>query len=330
MSVDSLLAAGPPGASGKTLGLGTAPLGGMYTAVSDEDAAATHTRAWDLGLRIFDTAPQYGNGLAEIRLGAFLRTKPRDSYTLATKVGRLLRMPPPGAADTTGFRGTPPERPVFNFSYDGVMRSLDESLARLGLDRVDIVHIHDPDDHFEDAVAGALPALRRLRDEGAVGAIGCGMNQSEILARFAGEGGFDCFLLAGRYTLLDQSALATLLPRCIAEGIRIVVGGAFNSGILADPVAAATFNYRPASPDLMARAQRLAAICGRHGVPLKAAALQFPAAHPAVATILAGARSAAEIAENDTLFRIAIPAALWPELQAAGLLPADAPTPNTI
>ncbi|WP_428032486.1 aldo/keto reductase [Ancylobacter sp.] len=321
---------GPLGSTGRRvtrLGLGTAPLGGLYAPVSDAEAEATIARAWDLGLRVFDTAPQYGNGLSERRLGAFLAGKPRDSYVLCTKVGRLLRRPAEAAGEDAYYKGTPPERPVFDFSYDGVMRSFEESLERLGTGRIDVLHIHDPDDHYDAALDGAYRALDHLRREGVIAAVGAGMNQSEMLADFARAGRFDCFLLAGRYTLLEQGALADLLPLCERQGIGVIIGGVYNSGLLANPTSGAKFNYTDADPALIARAQQLDAVCQRHGVPLKAAAIQFPAAHPAVASILTGARNEAEMSENAALFRHPIPAALWEELRALGLIDPAAPTP---
>jgi len=214
------------------IGLGTAPLGGLFSPVSDADAEATIERAWSLGVRFFDTAPLYGFGLAERRLGSFLRQQKRDSFATSTKVGRLLRSAT-AAPEDEHYKGTPAERPQFDFSYDGVMRSVEESLARLGLDRVDVLLVHDPDDHYEDAIAGTFRALQRLRDDGTVKAIGAGMNQSEMLVRFAEAAPVDCFLLAGRYTLLDQNALTTLFPVCRAKRIGIILGGIYNSGILA-------------------------------------------------------------------------------------------------
>lgn len=311
------------------LGLGTAPLGGLFAPVGERAAADTIERAWSLGLRFFDTAPQYGNGLSERRLGAFLRTKPRHSFVLATKVGRLLRVPATGSGDDAFYKGTPPERPVFDFSHDGVLRSVQESLDRLGLDRIDILHLHDPDDHYEQAVGGAYRALDRLRAEGTVGAIGAGMNQSGMLARFARARAFDCFLLAGRYTLLEQGALEDLLPLCVDRGISIVAGGVYNSGLLADPRPGAKFNYEDVPPALLAQARRLADLCRSHGVDLKAAAIQFPSAHPAVASVLTGPRTTAELDETVSLFRQSIPAALWTDLKQQGLLRADAPTPSS-
>jgi D-threo-aldose 1-dehydrogenase len=310
------------------LGLGGAPLGGLFAPVSDEEARATIERAWAAGIRFFDTAPLYGHGLSEQRLGTVLSQRPRDEFALATKVGRLLRAstrPEPSEAAT--WPGAPPLNPVFDFSSDAVLRSLEESLIRLGLDRVEIVHIHDPDEHYEQALRGAYPALDRLRSEGVIGAVGVGMNQAEMLARFAREADFDCFLVAGRYTLLDQAALGALMPLCLERRISVIVGGVFNSGILAGPRAGATFDYAPAPPQWLERARRLQGICARHGVPLAAAALQFPLAHPAVASVLLGVRSVAELDQNLELARLPIPSDLWRGLKGEGLLPEDAPTP---
>jgi D-threo-aldose 1-dehydrogenase len=314
------------------VGLGTAPLGGLYEPVDDEAAEGTIERAWQLGIRFFDTAPLYGHGLSERRLGRALAGRPRAEFVLATKVGRLLRADaPPDESQLSGglerWKDVPPVNPVFDFSYDGVLRSIEESLERLGLDRVDVLYIHDPDEHYEQALASAYPALDRLRSEGTIGAVGAGMNQSEMLVRFAREADFDCFLLAGRYTLLDQSALAELLPLCVERGIAIVLGGVYNSGILADPRPGGFFDYSFAPCELVERAQRLRAVCARHRVPLKAAAIQFPLAHPAVTSLLVGPRSVAELEDNLALLRVDIPAALWDDLRAEGLLPQEAPTP---
>jgi D-threo-aldose 1-dehydrogenase len=301
------------------LGLGTAPLGGMYEAVSDEQGRATIDAAWAAGLRFFDTAPLYGHGRSERRLGAALRDRPRDEFVLATKVGRMLRAG--GPPDPEGIWVDAPElHPFFDFSEEAALTSFRESLERLGLDRVDVLHIHDPDDHHDEALAGAYRALDRLRADGRIRAVGAGMNQAAMLARFAREGRFDCFLLAGRFTLLDQSGLDDLLPLCRREGIAVIAGGVFNSGILADPRPGAHYNYLPATPELVERALRLAEVCDRHGVPLAAAAVQFPLRHPAVATVLVGARSAAEVEEDVRLFRCDVPDELWADLTAAGLL----------
>ena len=297
------------------LGLGSAPLGGMFEAVTEDDVHRVVDAAWSAGIRFFDTAPLYGHGLAEQRMGDVLRTKPRDDFVLATKVGRLLRAgapPEPGQA----FVGVPPVNPVFDFSYEGVMRSVDESLGRLGLDRIDILHIHDPDDHYEQALHGAYRALDTLRSEGTIAAVGAGMNQAEMLARFARDANFDCFLLAGRYTLLDRIGAKELLPLCVERGIAVVAGGVFNSGILANPNSDTHYNYRPAPAELIRRALELKAICERHGVDLKAAALQFPLRHPAIAVVLTGPRSVAELEENIRMFQAPIPDDLWRELEA--------------
>jgi D-threo-aldose 1-dehydrogenase len=296
------------------LGLGCAPIGGLFQPVSDSDARAVVDRAWNQGLRLFDTAPLYGSGLSERRLGDALRDRPRDEFVLSTKVGRLLRA---GGNPDPVYEGAPPLEPVFDFSFDGVLRSLDESLGRLGLDRVDVVHIHDPDDHFDDALAGAYPALERLRGEGVVRAIGVGMNQSEMLARFAREADIDCVLLAGRYTLLDTSALDDLLPVCLERGVAVIAGGVFNSGVLAGN---GHYNYAPAEPAVLARVARLAEICARWEVPLSAAAIQFPLGHPAVACVLVGCRTSAEVDEDVALLGRELPAGLWEELHAEGLL----------
>jgi len=310
------------------LGLGTAPLAGLFRAADDAEATAAIDRSYALGLRYFDTAPLYGYGLAERRLGRGLRGKPRDSVVISTKVGRLLRSgaPPDLSQFHDGepfFKETPPVNPVFDFSYDGVMRSLEESLERLQLDRVDILYIHDPDAHHQEALEGAYRALDQLRRAGKVGAIGAGMNAWEPLARFAQEADFDCFMLAGRYTLLDQGALPELLPLCQRRGISIVAAGVFNSGILADPRRKARFDYVPAPPELVDRALRLEAVCRRWNVPLKAAAVQFPSGHPAVATVVVGCRSAADIEEVEALCRLPIPPELWWDMVAEGLLPEE-------
>lgn len=313
-----------------SIGLGSAPLGGLFTPVSDADAEATIARAWSAGIRFFDTAPLYGFGLAERRLGVFLRQQPRDSYVISTKVGRLLRAPDADATEDEHYKGTPRERPVFDFSHDGVMRSVEESLARLGLDRVDVLLVHDPDDHYDDAVAGAFRALQRLRSEGTVKAIGAGMNQSEMLVRFAEAVPVDCFLLAGRYTLLDQGALDALFPVCQAKHIGILLGGIYNSGVLADPRTGAKFNYQDADPALIARALELDELCRRHDTDLKAAALQFCIVHPAVTVAVMGARNAAEVADNIAMSEAAIPPAFWQELRARKLVDARAPLPGGV
>jgi len=303
------------------LGLGCAPLGNLYRPITDAAARATVDAAWAAGLRWFDTAPLYGHGLAEERLGASLRGRRRAEFAIATKVGRRLE---PGVDPDTIFAAVPPRRPVFDFSADGIRRSFDDSLVRLGLDRVDVVHVHDPDQHEGEALSGALPTLARLRTEGVIGAVGVGMNQAAMPLRFVDAGLVDCVLLAGRYTLLDQGGLA-LLDRCAQTGVGIIAGGVFNSGLLADPAPGAHFDYAPAPKELIERARRIGAVCARHDVPLRAAALQFPLLHPAVCTVLTGARSPDEVAENARAFAMPTAADLWLDLRAAGLLRADAP-----
>jgi D-threo-aldose 1-dehydrogenase len=297
----------------RRLGLGCAPLGNLYAPVTDDDAVATVAAALHGGITTFDTAPLYGHGLSEERLGLALRELGADraALTISTKVGRLLT---PGVDTSSIFVDTAPKKPVFDFSADGVRRSLSESLDRLGLDRVDVALLHDPDDHAEDALAGAFPALLRLRDEGAVDAIGAGMNQAALLERFVREVDLDCVLLAGRWTLLDQSGLG-LLDLCRQRGVNVLVGGVFNSGLLADPDAAgATFDYAPAPAPLVARARAMREVCARHGVSLAAAALHFAASHPAVATVVVGARSPAEVTANIAAAASPVPVELWEEL----------------
>lgn len=310
-----------------SIGLGSAPLGGLFSAVSDADAEATLAAGWSAGIRFYDTAPLYGFGLAERRVGGFLRQQKRDSFAISTKVGRLLR-PEANSAEDDHYKGVPALRPQFDFSYDGVMRSVEESLVRLGLDRVDVLLVHDPDDHYDAAVNGAFRALMRLRDGGTVKAIGSGMNQSEMLTRFAEAVPVDCFLLAGRYTLLDQGALDALFPVCAAKNIGILLGGIYNSGILANPHTGAKFNYQDADAALVARALALDALCRKHGTELKAAALQFCMAHPAVTVAVMGARNAAEVADNIAMSERTVPQAFWQELRAKNLVDARAPLPG--
>lgn len=290
-------------------GLGCAPLAGLYTPVSAGDARATIDRAWELGVRFFDTAPLYGSGLSERRVGEALRDRPRDEYELSTKVGRLLV---PGEPSPI-FIGADAGAPAFDFSADGVRRSLAESLERLGLDRVDTVLIHDPDEHMQQALAEAYPALEALRDEGVVRRIGVGMNQWQALTRFVSETDVDCVLVAGRYTLLDRAAAGELLPLCRERGVAVLAAGVLNSGLLAHGT---TFDYRPAPPELVARARELATTCERWGVPLEAAALQFPLRHSAVGKVVVGCRSAAEVEQDVALLGQPVPDGLWDELGA--------------
>ena len=294
------------------LGVGTAGIGGMYAAVSEDDAIATVRHALDAGLSYLDTAPHYAQGMVEERVGRALAGVPRERYVLSTKVGRILEdaeFPP-----ETIFADVPARETRWDFSGEGVRRSLDASLTRLGVDRVDIVYLHDPDDFVEQALSEAYPALEKLRSEGVVRAIGVGMNQSAVPARFVTETDIDVVLLAGRYTLLDRSGLADLLPAAVERGRAVVIGGVFNSGLLADPRPGAPYNYVPAPDDLVRRAQELRAVCERHGVKLTTAALQFPYSHPAVVSVLSGARSVAETDANLAALRTEVPDALWDEL----------------
>lgn len=314
-----------------TIGLGSAAIGGLFSEVSECAALEMLDAAYNHGVRFFDTAPFYGHGLAEQRVGQALVGRPRDEFVLSTKVGRLLRVgAPPDLSVTPNnepfFPGAPADvNPVFDFSADGVRRSFEESLERLGIDRVDLLLIHDPDDYGDQVLEEALPALLELRDAGTIRAVGVGMNQSEMLARFAHQGDFDCFLLAGRYTLLDQTALDELLPLCVERDIAVIIGGVFNSGVLANPTPASRFDYLRVEPDVLARARRLEAVCELHGVPLRAAAIQFPLAHPAVVSVLCGARSRNEFVDFLAMANMKIPGDLWTDLRDRGLLTNQAP-----
>jgi len=312
------------------LSFGAAGIGNLFRPVSDEAASAAVEAAWDAGVRTFDTAPHYGLGLSERRLGAALRGRDRDAYTVSTKVGRLLEPDPEGGRGDDlahGFAVPDTHRRVWDFSSDGVLRSLEASLDRLGLDRVDIALLHDPDDHAEQALTEAYPALERLRDEGVVKAIGVGVNQCALPARFLRETDIDVVLLAGRYTLLEQEGLAEVLPEAAARRRSVIVGGVFNSGLLTDPRPGAMYDYAPTPPHVLDRALRMKAVADRHGVPLHAAALRFPLGHPAVASVLSGARSATEVQDTIDQMRRTVPTALWDELRAEELLPPHVPVP---
>ncbi|MEU1005897.1 aldo/keto reductase [Streptomyces tibetensis] len=312
------------------LSFGAAGIGNLYRPITDEAALATVDAAWDAGIRTFDTAPHYGLGLSERRLGAALRDRPRDTYTVSTKVGRLLEPDPRGGRGDDlahGFAVSDTHRRVWDFSADGVLRSLEASLQRLGLDRVDVALLHDPDDHADQALREAYPALERLRDEGVIGAIGVGMNQCALPARFLRETDIDVVLLAGRYTLLEQQGLAEMLPEAAARGRSVVIGGVFNSGLLIAPEPGAMYDYAPAPQPVLDRALRLKAVAERHGVPLRSAALHFPYGHPAVASVLTGARFVDEVRDTVEQLRHPVPAALWDDLRAEGLLAPDTPTP---
>jgi D-threo-aldose 1-dehydrogenase len=321
------------------MGLGGAPLGNMYAAFPDQQARATIEAAHDAGIRYFDTAPLYGFGLSEHRFGEALRGRERADFVLSTKVGRLLRPGDPATLDHGQFKDGLPFAQVYDYSYDGVMRSVEDSLQRLGIWRIDILLVHDLDvwTHRSEAarrarvgefMAGGYRAMVKLRDEGAVRAIGAGVNETAACQDLAERGDFDCFLLAGRYTLLEQAPLDSLLPLCERRNIALIIGGAYNTGILATgAVEGAYFQYAPAPPEIMDRVRRIEAVCARHGVRLPTAALQFPLGHPAVATVALGMRSSDEVARNVEVLAPEIPADFWAELKHEGLLRADAPTP---
>ncbi len=296
--------------------LGLAPIGGLYAPLSDGEARAALGAAWDHGIRAFDTAPHYGAGLSESRLGSFISAHPRSEMVVSSKVGRLLVPTESDVEGAHGFYGTPRLSRVFDFSGAGVKRSVAESCARLGVDRLDIALVHDPDAHFGEALGQSLPALAELRDEGVVGAIGVAMNDASMLARFVREADIDCIMVAGRWSLLDRSAAAELLPLCAEHEVGVLVAAVFNSGILAMPGPDATFNYEPAPPEVLARARRMQNACMARGVPLRAAALQFPFRHPAVSAVVFGARTDAEVIEDLADLDWEITADLWDELDA--------------
>lgn len=306
------------------LGLGGAPLGNLYSPVDDDSAQRTIEEAWQQGLRYFDTAPLYGHGLSEQRLGRVLQKKPRDSFVLSTKVGRLLRADAAAPPERDGYVQGLPLAPHFDYGYDGTMRSIEESLERLGLARIDIALIHDIDRHthgeqqatrFREAMQGAYRALERLRGEGVVGAIGIGVNEWQVCRDALAAGDFDCMMLAGRYTLLDMSAAGELVPLCVARKVRLILAGVFNSGILASGATPnARFDYRPATPAERERVLRIARICAGFGVPLPAAALQFALACPCAVAVVVGARSPGEVAQSVACSQVPIPAALWQAL----------------
>lgn len=326
------------------LGFGAAPLGNLFRPISEEKAQATLHAAWDSGIRYFDTAPLYGLGLSETRINHFLRGKKRSDYVISTKIGRLLEVCPPDQRTGIGkFFETPSRREIYDYSHDGVMRSLEDSLERLGLDSVDILFAHDIDQYthgspaardsrIEELMAkagGGYGALLKLRDQGVVKAIGAGLNEWEAAEILARRGDFDMFLLAGRYTLLEQQALESFLPLCTERGIGIVIGGPYNSGILATgPRPGAYYNYEAAPPDVLAKAKSLKDTCETHGVKLVEAALKFPFGHPAVVTIIPGASDPDEVAVNLRTLAATIPSALWTDLKGAGLVRRDAPVPG--
>jgi D-threo-aldose 1-dehydrogenase len=322
------------------MGLGTAPIGNQFRFVPDADARAVIDGAWDAGLRYFDTAPFYGNGLSELRLGEALRWRPRDEYVLSTKVGRLLKPKPRKEIESRFWIDPAPFEVIHDYSYDGAMRSFEDSLQRMALERIDIAFIHDIDNfshppdvqkaHFQTAMNGAYKALDKLRSEGLVKAIGVGCNEWQVCDQALRERDFDCFLLAGRYTLLEQDALDSFLPLCEQRNVAIALGGGYNSGILATgAVKDAHYNYSPAPEPILARVRSIEAVCKEFGVALKAAALQFVLAHPCVPTIIPGTRSLAHLQDNLKQISAPISAEFWGELKRKGLLREDAPTPAT-
>ena len=327
---------GNTGVSVTALGLGGAPLSGMVLAdgifggTTSADALLIIRRAYDLGIRYFDTAPLYGNGRSEIRYGRGLAHLPRDSFSLSTKVSRILEPVDGDDISPEGDDCISSLKVVFDFSRDGLIRSLDDSLKRLDLDRVDILYLHDsdyPGQHPESDFAQALETVIELRDQGVVRAVGMGMNECQMTARLVRSFDLDIILLAGRYTLLDQEALKEFLPLCVQRGVRVAIGGPYNSGILArDLNGPVSFDYQPASDELINRARNLQLICENHGVDLKAASLQFVLAHPAVVTIVPGVQSVVELEENVKMLQEPIPTDLWMELKTSGLIPYEAPT----
>jgi D-threo-aldose 1-dehydrogenase len=310
------------------LGFGSTGLGGLFRASSDADAIATIDAAWAAGLRHYDTAPQYGSGLAESRVGLGLKARPRDHYVLSTKIGKLLR--PVDSAPQGIFVGAPPFEVTYDYSYDGAMRSLDASLKRLGVSRVDVLLIHDVNrkyhgarvmERLDEALAGACKALAKLRDEGVIGAFGPALNEVGVNLQFAARADIDCIMLPARYTLLDQSAAKELLPLCVRKQISVMVAAPFDSGILASgAVAGATYDYQPATPEILERVAKIERLCHDHGVPLAAAALQFPLRHPAIVNVVAGMRTPEEVAQNLALMSAAVPAELWEALAREKLI----------
>jgi D-threo-aldose 1-dehydrogenase len=324
------------------LGLGGTAFANMYSAVDVEQAVETIRAAYVAGIRYFDTAPLYGRGLSETRLGAGLAALARPKVLVSTKVGYMLEPAPPNV-NAGVFVESLANKVRFDYSRDAVLRSIEGSLARLGSDRLDIIYIHDPDEsislepgrapyersHFAEVMDGAYPALHDLRAQGVIGAIGVGMNQWEMLCDFARAGDFDCFLLAGRYTLLEQGALTPLMTLCTQRRISVVIGGPYNSGILATGAGAdAYYNYAPAPPEITERTRQIEAVCARHAVPLPAAALQFPLAHPAVVSIIPGMRSPTEVEASVAYLAQAIPGDFWAELKHLGLIDPASPVPT--
>jgi D-threo-aldose 1-dehydrogenase len=318
----------PAGLELGPLGYGAANIGNLYRAVTDDEAWAVLDAAWESGIRYFDTAPHYGLGLSERRLGRFLATKPRDDFALSTKVGRLLRPSPETADrldDANQFAVPAALRRVWDFSPDGVRRSLEESLQRLGLDRVDILFLHDPEEcDLGPALATGVPALAELRAEGLVTAVGVGSKSTDALLAGVRTQLLDLVMVAGRYTLVEQPALEQLIPQCRASGVGIVAAAVFNSGLLASPRpdAGARYEYADVPPEILRRARRIEEVCAEHGVELPVAALQFPLREQAVRTVVVGGATPSHVRENVARMRASVPEELWTRLDAEGLVPA--------
>jgi D-threo-aldose 1-dehydrogenase len=323
------------------LGFGSAPIGNLFRAHSNADAAATLNAAWDNGMRYFDTAPLYGLGLSETRLGHFLKDKKRKDYVVSSKVGRLMDVCPPAERTAIGkFFETPSRKERFDYTYDGFMRSVEFSLERLGLDNIDILLVHDcdifthgskatADQHINTVLTSGLKALQKMRDEKVIKAFGAGINEWEVAQTLAQGGDFDLFLLAGRYTLLEQEAsLNTFLPLCEKRGLGIILGGPYNSGILATGAKpGAKYNYDSAPRHIMDRVAKIEAVCKSHKVKIAEAALRFPMTHPSVVSVIPGAVSPREVALNVKTMSAKLPKALWKDLKAQGLVDPRSPTP---
>jgi D-threo-aldose 1-dehydrogenase len=312
------------GAALTELGFGAAQLGNLYRPTGEDEARAAVDAAWDAGIRYFDTAPHYGLGLSERRLGAALRDRPRDEFVLSSKVGRLL-VPsgyPEGTMDDQGFAVPATLRREWDLSRDGIRRSVEESLDRLGLDRIDIAYLHDPDEHGEQAHAEAVPALIELREEGVVGAVGAGMNQSAMPAEFVRRHDVDVIMLAGRYTLLEQGALDDLLPAALERGVGIVAAAVYNSGLLSKsrPAADATYDYGPVPADVLARANAIADVCEEFGLTLPEAAVAYPLRHPSVVSVVVGMRTADQVRSTADRYAAEIPDGFWRALSERGLV----------
>ncbi len=329
---------GRTGLTVSTLGFGSAPLGDIYEVLDDATAIATVETAAASGVTLFDTAPLYGQGSAEHRIGTALRRRPRGSYVVSTKVGRVLSPAPKGRIKTSRFVGGLEFDVTNDYTYDAAMRSHEHSLMRLGLPAVDILLIHDADAwthgpeageaRYREAMDGAYRALEKLRSEGVVKGIGLGLNDPAFMARYLRDGDFDCILMAGRYSLLEQPALAEVLPLCTSKNVGVILGGVFNSGILATgPIPDARYNYTPAPPAIVEKVTRIERVCASHGVPLPTAAMHFPLGHPAVSSLALGAVTPAEVKANVAAMSTPVPSALWADLKSEGLLAPDAPVP---